>query len=487
MIQRQPKALFLLFFTELWERFGFYMVQTILILYMTKGFLYSDAKADLLYGTYGSMLYLTPVFGGYIADRFMGYRHSIILGGLLLMVGYLIMIIPERQALFLGLGVMAIANGFFKPNVSALVGDLYETNDPRRESGFTLFYMGINLGSVMPPIFAGVLVAAFSWSAGFLVASLGMFISFLTFISGKQLLGRSGAVPRSSPIATGNSFRFYSILSLLILVLLGVTQLLFSFPEESAFILIGSSLIITASIIVFVFKEKMEARRKLTACLILILISMGFWALYNQTFISLTLFADRNMSKEFLGITLNAEGSQFFNPFFIILLSPFLSWFWFYLDKKKKNPSIPFKFTLGMFFMAAGFLFLWTGTHFFSSGSQASPWWLVGSYFLQTIGELLISPIGLAMVTRLAPKHLTGMIMGVWFLTQSGAYALGGGLATLSSVPQGVSEKIALTIYSHAFLVYGSIALVLAILSSFLIPYLKRLISSPSESVGTPK
>lgn len=487
MMRGQPKSLFLLCFTELWERFGFYMVQTILILYMTKGLLYTDVKADLLYGTYGSMLYLTPVVGGYIADRFIGYRQSIILGGALLMLGYLVMAIPDSRALFLGLSIMAIANGFFKPNVSTIVGDLYEINDPRRDGGFTLFYMGINIGAVLPPIFAGALVAHFNWSSGFLVASAGMLVSLFTFISGKRLLGRVGGIPTTSPIISDKKGLFYTLLFAGIVVVVGLLQILFLFPQESDLILIGASVVIIGSVIFFLFKERPEARRKLSACLILILISVGFWAIYNQTFTSLVLFADRNMAKDFLGISLNAEASLFFNPFFIILLSPFMSWFWVYLDERGMNPSTPMKFTLGIFFMSLGFLFLWIGTHFFTNGIEASPWWLVGSYFLQTVGELLLSPIGLAMVTRLAPRHLTGMIMGVWFLTQSAAFAIGGGLATLASIPKNIAGAASLVIYSHAFLTYGLIALVLAGVSLALAPYLKRLIGVPADYVGTPK
>jgi POT family proton-dependent oligopeptide transporter len=487
MIRGQPKGLFLLFFTEFWERFGFYMVQTILVLYMTKGLLYSDVKADLLYGTYGSMLYLTPVVGGYIADRFIGYKQSIILGGILLMIGYAVMAIPDAKALFLGLGIMAIANGFFKPNVSTIVGELYEPNDPRRDGGFTLFYMGINMGSVFPPIFAGALVAAFNWSSGFFAASVGMLISLATFIGGKHLLGRLGGMPSNSPLRSGNKVLFYSLLFLGIVIVIALLQVLFLYPKQSTLILVTASLAIIGSVLFFLFKERPEARRKLTACLILIVISVGFWAIYNQTFTSLILFADRNMSKEFLGLTLNAENSQFFNPFFIIILSPFISWFWVYLDEKKKNPSTPIKFTLGILFMALGFLFLWVGTHFFSTGAETSPWWLAGSYFLQTVGELFLSPIGLAMVTRLAPPHLTGMIMGVWFLTQSAAFAIGGGLATFASIPQDVSATASLAIYSHAFLIYGLIALALALVSWSLAPYLKRLIGVPVGYVGTPK
>jgi POT family proton-dependent oligopeptide transporter len=208
------------------------------------------------------------------------------------------------------------------------------------------------------------------------------------------------------------------------------------------------------------------------------LISVGFWAIYNQTFTSLMLFADRNMGKTFLGLTIDAEFTQFFNPFYIIVLSPIFSGFWVYLDQKKCNPSTPMKFSIAVLFMALGFLFLGGAVSFFSSGGVTSPWWLVGSYLLQTIGELLISPIGLAMVTRLSPRHLVGMMMGVWFLTQSAAFSIGGLLSTLSDVPKGVSSLVSSEIYAKAFNWYGLIAMVLAIISFLLVPKLKKLIYS---------
>jgi POT family proton-dependent oligopeptide transporter len=222
------------------------------------------------------------------------------------------------------------------------------------------------------------------------------------------------------------------------------------------------------------------------ACLILILISVGFWAIYNQTYTSLMLYADRNMNKEFLGITIDAEFTQFFNPFFIVLFSPILSRLWIILHKKKRNPSTPTKFSFGVLFMALGFFFLGLGGVCFGRNGETSSYWLMGSYLLQTIGELLLSPIGLSMITTLSPKHLVGMMMGVWFLTQAAAFAIGGGLATLSSVSANTPVENALKIYDKAFFIYGGLALSLAILSFILTPYLRRLIHGP-ELIRTPK
>lgn len=256
---------------------------------------------------------------------------------------------------------------------------------------------------------------------------------------------------------------------------------LFQVPKEANLILVGATLIFTVTIIYLLFKEKKDARNKMLACLILILISVGFWSLYVQTYTSMMLFADRSMSKDFLGFTIDAQFTQFFNPFFIILLSPFFSRLWLKLDEKRLNPTIPSKFTLGIFMMSLGFILLGYGTRYFNHDGITSPWWLVGAYFMETCGELLLSPIGLAMVTRLSPRHLRGMMMGMWFLILSVSFALGGGLATLSSVSKGASALAASATYAHAFQIFGYIGLVMTLISLLCVPYLKRLISHEKD------
>ncbi len=484
---KQPRGLYLLFFTELWERFGFYTLQTIIILYMTKALLLSDDKAYLLYGAFSSMLYLTPVLGGYLADRYLGFQRAIIIGGALLTIGYLLTAIPGTRFFFLGLSVIIVANGLFKPNVSSIVGDLYRPGDPRRDGGFTLFYMGINIGSLLPPLFTGYLVSKYGWHTGFLAAAFGMAIGLVTFIMGKSRLRSSGAMPAMSPLHyPKEKLTFYSLFWLGVIGSIAAMLFLFHFPVETDLLLAIASVIILLIVIYFLMKEKRSQRNKMIACLILILISVGFWAIYNQTFTSLMLYADRNMHQQFLGITIDAEFTQFFNPFFIVLFSPILSRLWIYLDRKKSNPSTPTKFSFGVLFMALGFFFLGFGGMYFGQNGETSSNWLAGSYLLQTIGELLLSPIGLSMITVLSPKHLVGLMMGVWFLTQAAAFAIGGGLATLASVPANTSTTASLAIYDKAFFIYGSLALALAILSFILIPYLKKLIHGP-DRIRTPK
>lgn len=485
--EKQPRGLYLLFFTELWERFGFYTLQTIIILYMTKALFMTDDQAYLLYGTFSSMLYLTPVVGGYLADRYLGSQRAIFIGGILFTIGYLLTALPSGYWFFIGLSVIIVANGLFKPNVSAIVGDLYRPSDPRRDGGFTLFYMGINIGSLIPPLITGVLISHYGWHSGFVLAAVGMAIGLVTFIGGKARLRSLGSMPAMSPLRDrGEALKFYTLFYGGIIISVGALLFLFHFPAETDLILAIASLAILIVVVHYLLKEKPAQRNKMIACLVLILISVGFWAIYNQTYTSLMLYADRNMNKEFLGITIDAQFTQFFNPFFIVLFSPILSRLWIRLHKQKHNPSTPTKFSFGVLFMALGFFFLGLGGVYFGQNGETSSYWLVGSYLLQTIGELLLSPIGLSMITTLSPKHLVGMMMGVWFLTQAAAFAIGGGLATLSSVRANTPTEIALRIYDKAFFIYGGLALALAILSFMLIPYLKRLIHGP-DLIRTPK
>lgn len=483
--QKQPKALYLLFFTELWERFGFYTLLTVLILYMTKSLEMTDKHANLLYAAFTSLLYLTPMIGGYLADKYLGFQRSIIIGGFLFIGGYLLAALPNQSTFFIGLSLLICANGFFKPNVSSLVGDLYHIHDPRRDGGFTLFYMGINIGALIPPLIAGYIVTTYGWHAGFILAAAGMTIGQVVFLLMRKCLHGAGAYPHQPKVSTVPSATFYILLLLGIILSLGLCHFAFLYPAVTDVIIEVAAIMILLVTYWFMQKEPRYQRKKMIACLILIVISIGFWAIYNQTFTSLMLFADRNMSKHILGLTLTTENTQFFNPFFIVALSPILNWMWIKLDRFGLNPSTQVKFALGIAFMCAGFLVLTIGAKFFSPKGMTSPWWLVSSYLFQTIGELLISPIGLAMITVLCPKHLVGMMMGVWFFSQAAAFATGGMLANIAAVPAAIPVMESSTIYAHAFLIYGEISLAFALLSFALLPMLNRLTDTGSEELAT--
>lgn len=472
----QAKGLFLLFFTELWERFGFYTLQTIIILFMTKGLFLADAKANMLYAAFSSLLYLTPTIGGYLADKYLGFQRAITIGGVLFIIAYLVCASSNQTLFFFGLSLLIIANGFFKPNVSSIVGELYQDNDPRREGGFTLFYMGINIGALFPPLIAGALVTRYGWHAGFLAAALGMAIGQIIFLLGKKQLGTAGLEAKHKTNPTPLTYRFYAFLTTGIIASVALCQFAFQYPETTNIIIQIAAVFVALIVIFYLFKESVVARKKMLAALILTAISVAFWMLYNQAFTSLTLFADRNMEHQFLGFSFDAEASQFFNPFFIILLSPILSRFWVRMDKHGLNPSTQMKFFLGIFLMAAGFLLLAFGTKFFSSHGVISSWWLCASYLLQTLGELLISPIGLAMITVLCPKRLVGMMMGVWFFAQAASFAIGGFLANIAAVPANLTPVQTMPIYTHAFFIYGLIALAMATVSYACVPFINRMV-----------
>lgn len=472
----QPPALYLLFFTELWERFGFYTVQTIIILYMTKGLLMPDNEANLLYASFSSLLYITPVIGGYLADKFMGFQRTITLGGILFTLAYLICAFNDRTMFFLGLSILICANGFFKPNVSSIVGELYGKEDPRRDGGFTIFYMGINVGALIPPLIAGTLVDRYGWHAGFLLAAAGMILGQLTFLFGKKYLHGAGTRPENTKLLTKHPIKFYTLLFIGLLLCIGLCMLAFHYPTTTNAVVEITAVLLIGLVLFYLIKEPMSDRKKMLAALVLIIISAAFWSLYNQTFTSLMLFADRNMEKHFLGFPFDAEATQFFNPFFIIVLSPVLSRLWINLDRVSLNPSTQSKFFLGLFFLCFGFLFLAFCTKFFNQAGLVSPSWLAICYLLQTVGELLISPIGLAMITVLSPKHLVGMMMGVWFFAQAASFAVGGFLANIAALPKLLPPTESIVIYTHAFFIYGLIALGMTLVSLALIPLLNRLI-----------
>lgn len=485
-ILRQPRGLYLLFFTELWERFGFYTLQTIIILYMTKALAMPDTQANILYAAFSALLYLTPTIGGYLADRYLGFQRAILLGGLLFIVAYILAGFPNKQVFFIGLSLLICANGLFKPNVSSIVGELYHDHDARRDGGFTLFYMGINIGALIPPLIAGAIVARYGWHFGFILAAVGMTIGQITFLLSRKQLGDAGLYLKHTQKKAAPSYLFYIYLLLGIALIVCLCQFAFQYPQITNYLVEIAAIFIFLIVLFFLFKEPLRERKRMAVSLILIGISVAFWSLYNQTFTSLMLFADRNMGKTLLGIPLDAEATQFFNPFFIIVLSPLLSRLWIRLDQNKLNPSIQIKFSLGLLFMSMGLFLLAFGTYFFSHQGLSSPWWLAASYGLQTIGELLISPIGLAMITVLSPKHLIGMMMGVWFFTQAASFAIGGTLANIAAISDNTLATASLPIYSQAFAIYGGIAFIMTLVSFALVPLInKMMLPEPIKIANT--
>ena len=442
---------------------------------MTQALHMDDAQANLQYALFATLLFIAPVAGGYLADRYLGFQRAINWGGLLLIVAYLLCATSNSTVFFVGLSLLICASGLFKPNVSAIVGELYPTHDARKDGAFTLFYMGINVGALFPPLIAGTLVIRYGWHSGFLLAAVGMLLGQLIFMLGKKHLGDAGRYSKKIVRGTSLKFSFYCLFILGFTLLIALCYLLLQYPSIIHVAMSIATIGILFSVLVTLLKRTSEERKNMLACLILTAISVGFWSLYNQTFTSLTLFADRNMQHHLFGFAFDAEASQFFNPLFIITISPFLSRLWINLDTRKLNPSAQGKFFLGTLSMALGILLLAFVSHFFAIDGKLPAWMLGCSYLLQTLGELLISPVGLAMVTVLCPKDVVGKMMGVWFFSQAGAFTIGGYLAGIANVPKHSSIMASLKIYQHALFVYGIIGLALTLLALLLLPLINRL------------
>ncbi|MDY3364306.1 peptide MFS transporter [Riemerella anatipestifer] len=415
-----PAGLYLLFFTEMWERFSYYGMRAILIYYLTKTYLQGGlsidpAHASLIYGYFTGFVYFTPLIGGWLADKFLGQRLSITIGGILMMLGqFTLFAINTHFGLYIGLLLLIIGNGFFKPNISVLVGNLYEEGDERRDSAFSIFYMGINLGALIAPLVIGVLtddifakkdaageIMSYGYKYGFLAAGLGMLLGQVLFNTlAQKYLGNIGKKPKKQ---------------------IEVEKEVEVIKEE---IENGDEL------------KKVEKQR-VSVIFILFLFAVFFWAGFEQAGSSIALYTDnyidRNVDIPFIGnYTIPASWFQSVNPFFIVALAPLFAMFW--SSKLGKKLSTPVKMGLGMVILGIGFWFMLgavseRGGDIADPTIKASLWWLVMTYFVHTIGELCLSPVGLSVVTKLAPVRLASVLMAVWLLSSSVANFLGGYIA----------------------------------------------------------
>lgn len=446
---KQPKQLYMLFFAEMWERFSFYGMRALLILYMTRGVLdYKDETAFGVYAAYGALVYATPFFGGILAERFLGYRKSVMLGAILMAIGHFVMAI-ETSAFFYGaLAFLIIGNGFFKPNVSSIVGNLYGEGDPRRDSGFTIFYMGINLGAFLAPLICGIVGEVVGWHYGFGLAGVGMLLGLIVFWKGQGSLGENGApkdpeyLKGKTPVGLSREHLIYT-LSFLIVPLIAATvwyNAELTTNDESIFgfslmdlILVPFGIAILVWLLYQAFTSDKVTGQRLGVIIILVFFTMVFWAFFEQAGSSITLFTDRNVDRTIFGWEIPASIFQSVNPLFIVALGPIFSSLWISLRRKEKEPSTPLKFTLGVLQLGLGFFALYLGCASADENGMVSVLFLLLGYLLHTTGELSLSPVGLSMVTKLAPAKIVAMIMGAWFLSSTFAHYIGGSIANYTS------------------------------------------------------
>jgi len=427
-----PKGLYVLFGAEMFERLCYYGMRALLVLYLTKSLLKGDLEAFGIYGAYTALVYAAPVAGGKIADSILGYRRAVILGGLMMAVGEFMILGGGEFFLFAGMAVIIIGNGYFKANISTIVGRLYEDGDPRRDSGFTIFYMGINLGAFLAtaPLFGvGPLGERFGFTIGFGIAGVGMLIGVAVFILGSKHFEGQGDIPDKE------RYRKWAMPTYIgSVVAAPVLFALLRYGQAIVGYALGGILVfVVASLLREAFKSTKVQRDRIIVLLILMVFNVAFWACFEQAGSSLTLFADRNVDRNFLGLfEFSASGTQSFNPIFILLLGSVFTWLWVALDRKGRNPNIPMKFGLGILQLGVGYLLVLVGASMAGDASLVPIYILMFMYMLHTMGELFLSPIGLSMVTKLAPKHMTGSVMGAWFLSFAFSNYLAAMLAKLT-------------------------------------------------------
>lgn len=491
-----PKGLYVLFFTELWERFSYYGMRGLLIFYLTQHFLFSDAKSFAIFGAYTALVYLAPVLGGALSDRYLGARKSVTLGAILLVLGHLGMAVEGLPAVrtmidgvstvvrddyylqifYLSLGLIITGVGFLKANISTIVGSLYEKNDPRRDSGFTIFYMGINLGSFFAALLCGYLGQTVGWWAGFGAAGIGMLLGLFVFLKYQDFL-EGKAEPKNPEHLKEKVFGLSREMWVYVSAIGGVI-VFWQMVQHQALvgqILGGFGALVILVILAYSFlKIKPEERDRMLVASFLIFVSVIFWALFEQAGSSLNLLADRNVDREVLGMTVQASQLQSLNAFFIFTIAPFIAMFWIYLAKKGWEPNTPMKFSIAIALVGLGFMVLVYGSSMPGADGKIALIWIVLLYLLHTIGELCLSPVGLSMVTKLSVSKMVGFMMGVWFLASATANYIAGMIAGMTAAENGTNGADALVQIMDVYWNVGLLAIGIAVGLAVLSPLLKK-------------
>lgn len=437
-----PKALFALFMVELWERFSYYGMRAILVLYMTSelakgGFAFDDAKAYGIYGAYGALVYLTPILGGFFADKIMGFRKAIIWGALLMAAGQFTLFLNNQTTFYIGLALLVIGNGFFKPNISSMIGRFYPEGDPRRDGAFTIFYMGINIGAFLTPLTCGAIGEIEGWQYGFLTAGIGMILGFLIFMWAQSAgwYESHGLKPEedAKPIIKGISNQLLPYITTLMLIPIAWLLIL---KNDVVDVMLGILAVGILGYLLFLAgKYDTVQKQRIWVIVLLLLFTTVFWTFFELAGSAMNLFTERNVNKTFLGMTFTTTFFQSVNPLFIMLFAPVFSWLWITLSKAGKEPAAPYKFAVGLSLLGLGFLVLTLGKAAAVAGLVPA-FFLIMLYLLHTLGELTLSPVGLSLVTKLSPAKIVGMLMGIWFLSSSIAHQAGKHIARFTTVSE---------------------------------------------------
>jgi len=452
-----PRGLFVLFFAEMWERFSYYGMRGLLIFYLVQHWLFSDSEASVIYGAYTALVYITPVIGGYLADRYLGQRKAVLFGAVLLTFGHVLMAVEGSggqdsaaiNVFWLALSFIIVGSGFLKANISVIVGQLYSRTDIRRDPAYTIFYMGINLGAALGAIVAGYLGQVHGWAWGFGAAGVGMLLGLVVFVWGKPLLlgrGESRFPERLDRQVLGVRFEWWLYLASAAGV--GVVWLLIQYQSVvGGLLMVAGGVLVAYVLYTAVFRLPKHDRDRIFAAMYLIFGAILFWALFEQAGSSLNLFTDRSVDRVMFGVDVPASVFQSINAIYIVLLGPVFAILWTVLAQRGLEPSAPAKFGLGVIQLGAGFLVLVVGATAAGPDGLTPVLFIFLIYLLHTTGELCLSPVGLSAMNRLAPGHLAGLIMGTWFFASAtGNFAAG--LIAAATGAEGAGPERVIEVYS---------------------------------------
>ncbi len=486
-----PRGLGLLFAAEMWERFSFYGMRAILILYLVNALHWETPRAANLYGTYMMAVYLTPLIGGYLADRFIGTRRSLVIGGLIIAAGHFTLALPMMGTFYAGLVLIIVGTGFFKPNVSTMVGQIYRQGDPRRDAGFTIFYMGINLGAFLGPLVCGYLAQThrFGWHWGFAAAGVGMLLGLLFYVTLRdRYLPGIGLRPEeiAARAPAGSDAREappHALRDGLAGAITGATAGWLSGNGSLLGIAIGA--VVGAALAITILGSHGEEQKRVIALFIVAFFVVFFWTAYEQAGSSLNLFADKSTDLRVGAFTIPSSWFQSVNALAILLFAPAFAAAWIRLGRRGHEPSTALKMTLGLLLLGVGFLFMMEAGRRADRGILVSPLWLVATYLFHTWGELCLSPVGLSYVTKVAPARFASVLMGVWFMAQALAEKIGGWLAGFTPIPGeqpahaatglgGLVQQVSATNFGF-YSIFAAMSLAAAALMLLFVPLLKRL------------
>jgi POT family proton-dependent oligopeptide transporter len=423
--QKHPKALYTLFFAELWERFSFYGIRVLLMFYMTSELGFQDVAAYGIYGMYFALVTASTVVGGYLADQYLGNQKAIFLGGIIIVMGHVCLLIFNTKDLFMiGLGFIVAGTGFFKANITSLLGQYYEPNDPRRDSGFTIFYMGINIGAFLAPFICGFVGRKYGWHYGFGISGIGMILGLFVLYMNQDVLGDKGRSPNIMKLYGKSTFGLSLYQWIIIGSLLSIPFFAWCINQhefmENFLPYFGA--VVFSLLLFMAFKCQGDERKSMLTIILMLPFFVAFWASFEQAGASVNFFIERHVYRNFMGYEIPTGWFLSLTPFFIVVLGPVFSILWIQLGKRKLEPLTPIKFALAFFQVSLSFWFLKIGIDEGASDNMISMTWVLLFYVLRTTGELCISPIAISMVTKLAPARLMSFMMGIFFLAVAFAH-----------------------------------------------------------------